>query len=72
MGELEVGRGEAPRGEKAGGKVKVEESRWGVRKLVGQLFNAHALPLSGYYKNHLGFITYILKLTGVLHNIMKT
>jgi hypothetical protein len=72
LGELEVSRGEAPRGEKPGGRVRVEENRWGVCKPVGKLFNAHALPLSGYYKNHLGFITYILKLTRVLHNITKT
>jgi hypothetical protein len=36
------------------------------------IFNAHALPLSGYPINHLGFITYLLKLARVLHNHTKS
>jgi hypothetical protein len=37
-----------------------------------RLFNAHALPLSGHPRNHLGSITYLLKLGKVLHSHIKT
>jgi len=36
------------------------------------IFNAHAIPLVGYPKKNLGFMTYILKLGGVLHYHTKT
>jgi len=37
-----------------------------------KLFNTFAIPLAGYLINTLGFITYILKLGGVLHCHTKT
>jgi hypothetical protein len=37
-----------------------------------KLLNTHAIPIEGYLRNTLGSITYLLKLGGVFHNLIRT